>query len=235
MLLVVQNDPRVPLGTYAEYLAEAGVPFRTIHPYAGETLPNPAGIGAVIVLGGAMGVHDVDQHPFIAEVEFFIAHVVAKEIPFLGICLGGQFLAHVLGATITSNSPWREKGMLSVTLTESGSADPLFRKIGRQFMTFQWHNDSFAIPDGAELLASSPACPSQAFRFGSNAYGIQFHPEVNRQIIENWSGWTSETRVRRQEFLSIFAAAAAAYNAASHRLLLNFLQLSGLDSKTQTQ
>ncbi|GAB7026718.1 type 1 glutamine amidotransferase [Geotalea toluenoxydans] len=235
MLLVVQNDPRVPLGTYADYLAEAGAPFRTIRPYAGEALPNPAGIGAVIVLGGAMGVNDVAKYPFLDGVKDFIADTVACKVPLLGICLGGQLLAHVLGAPVVCNSPWGEKGTLPVTLTVPGSADPLFREIDRRFMTFQWHNDSFAIPNGGELLASSSTCPNQAFRFGANAYGTQFHPEINREIIENWSSWSPETMACSRDLLADFAASAAAYNAASHRLLLNFLQLSGLGNKTQTQ
>ncbi|WP_243688400.1 type 1 glutamine amidotransferase [Geotalea toluenoxydans] len=177
MLLVVQNDPRVPLGTYADYLAEAGAPFRTIRPYAGEALPNPAGIGAVIVLGGAMGVNDVAKYPFLDGVKDFIADTVACKVPLLGICLGGQLLAHVLGAPVVCNSPWGEKGTLPVTLTVPGSADPLFREIDRRFMTFQWHNDSFAIPNGGELLASSSTCPNQAFRFGANATAPSFTPK----------------------------------------------------------
>lgn len=228
MLFVIQNDPEVPLGTYAEYLAELGVAFRVVSPYAGDALPEPAASDAVIILGGAMGVHDEAEHPFLAGVKEFIADTVARQVPLLGICLGGQLLAHVLGGTVTAGSPWGEKGTLPVILTDAGERDPLFAGIDHLFTTFQWHQDSFAIPPGAEHLASSPGCPNQAFRFGPNAYGTQFHPEVNRQIVENWSSWTPETSARTAELLADFDAAASAYDAASRRLLENFLRIAGL-------
>jgi GMP synthase-like glutamine amidotransferase len=228
MLVVVQNDPEVPLGTFADYLVEAHVKFSVIHAHGGQRMPDLAGIHAVIVLGGSMGVHDVIRYPFLADVKRFMTNVVIGQIPLLGICLGGQLLAHVLGAGVMINSPGAERGTLPVTLTAAGAADPLFFGIDRRFMTFQWHKDSFAIPVGAEHLASSMACHGQAFRFGPNAYGTQFHPEVNRKIVENWSSWTPETMACSVDLLSDFLACAAAYNATSHRLLLNFLHLSGL-------
>lgn len=227
MIVVVQNDPEVPLGTYADYLIESGVAFSVIRACEGQALPDLAGVSAVIVLGGAMGVNDGDRHPFLQQVKQFTVHVLNSQIPFLGICLGGQLLAHVLGAGVTLNSPWEEKGTLPVTLTAAGAADPLFNGISRRFMTFQWHKDSFSIPAGAELLASSLTCPNQAFRFGVNAYGLQFHPEVDRHIVKNWSSWSPETMACSEDLLADFLACAAAYNEASRRLLFNFLLLSG--------
>ena len=228
MLIVVQNDPEVPLGTYAGYLEESAVPYRTVQPYRGEMLPEAEGVAAAIVLGGAMGVHDTDRHPFLHDVKRFIAGMVAREVPFLGICLGGQLLADVLGATVTYNSPHREKGTLPVTLTEEGMGDPLFAGVVREFVSFQWHNDSFLVPEGGIHLASSPACPGQAFRYGPVAYGTQFHPEVDRQIIADWSSWRPSTAARAEQFLSDFAVRRTEYDAASHMILLNFLRIARL-------
>jgi len=228
MLIVIQNDPEVPLGAYADYLAELGVKYRTVHTYVGEALPPLMEASAIIVLGGAMGVHDTDRHPFLAGVKSFIRAALEREVPFLGICLGGQLLADVLGARVTANSPYGEKGTLPVTLTGAGAVDPLFAGLDRQFVSFQWHNDSFAIPVGAVHLASSPACPNQAFRIGTSAFGTQFHPEMNRQIVAEWSSWTPATAARTSEFLSRFDSRAAEYRSASRCLLANFLRIARL-------
>ena len=226
MLAIVQNDPEVPPGIYAEHLAGEGIPFLLIKPGAGEALPATQELRGAIVLGGAMGVHDTAEFPFLEEVKGFIREVVCAGVPYLGICLGGQLLADVLGARVASGA-CGEKGSLPVTLTREGEADPLFAGIPREFVTFQWHDDTFAIPAGGLLLASSSACANQAFRVGPSAYGLQFHPEVDLAIVGTWARWTEETAPRADDFLTAFAAAQEAYRAASLRLLTNFLRLAG--------
>lgn len=228
LLTIIQNDPEVPLGTYADCLEELAAPYRTVHPCRGEMLPEAEGVAAAIVLGGAMGVHDTDRHPFLRDVKRFIAEMVERVVPLLGICLGGQLLADVLGAMVTYNSPHREKGTLPVILTEEGERDPLFAGMSREFVSFQWHNDSFLVPEGGVLLASSPTCPGQAFRYGPVAYGTQFHPEVNRRIIADWSSWRPSTAARVELFLSEFDARRSEYDLASRRILFNFLNIARL-------
>lgn len=228
MLVIVQNDPEVPPGTYEEQLRKEGVPFRIVKPFAGEELPPSAGVSAVIILGGAMGVHDTDRYPFLLQVKAFIRESVGERIPLLGICLGGQLLADVLGARVTANSGFGEKGTLPVSLTAAGVADPLFTGIDREFITFQWHGDSFEVPADGVKLASSPACPNQAFRVGPNAWGLQFHPEVDRAVVDVWARWTAETSPDADRFLAEFARAEEGYRRASRRLLANFLRISHL-------
>jgi len=228
MLTIIQNDPEVTLGAFAGYLAEAGIPYTTIHPYRGDKLPPAGDAPAVIVLGGAMGVHDTDRHPFLVALKGFIRECVANNVPFLGTCLGGQLLADVLGAPVTIRSPFKERGTLPVCLTAAGLADPLFAGVPEEFVTFQWHDDSFAVPNGAVLLASSPACPNQAFRYGKNAWGTQFHPEVDRVIVDCWARWSKETASAVDEYLAAFAVREKSYRSASRRLLENFTALSGL-------
>ena len=227
MLAIIQNDPEVPLGAFAGYLAEAGTRYATIHPYRGEELPPLKDLSAVIVLGGAMGVHDTDRHPFLVELKDFIRRCVAHDIPFLGICLGGQLLADVLGGEVISGSPFGEKGTLPVRLTAAGRADPLFEGVPEEFLTFQWHNDFFAIPAGAFLLAESAACPNQAFRYGEKAWGTQFHPEVDRAIVDCWARWDEKTAPFVGDYLAAFAAGEKAYRSASRRMLRNFVAFSG--------
>jgi GMP synthase-like glutamine amidotransferase len=228
MLVVVQNDPEVPAGAYGEYLQAWGVPFRLARPYAGEKLPSPADCTAVVVLGGAMGVHEAARHPFLVPLKEWIADIVAHGIPYLGICLGGQLLADVLGAPVLTPSPFGEKGTLSVVLTPEGEADPLFAGVSPEFVTFQWHNDAFDVPAGALRLAFSATCPNQAFRFGRSAWGTQFHPEVTAEIVDLWARWTEETSAQADRFAAEFTAAREAYCSASTRLLANFLAFAHL-------
>lgn len=227
MLTIIQNDPEVPLGAFAGYLAEAGAPFTIVHPYAGEALPPLENVQAVIILGGAMGVRDTDRHPFLVELKGFIRACVADTVPYLGICLGGQLLADALGGRVASNA-CGEKGTLTVRLSPEGEEDPLFAGVPEEFVTFQWHNDCFAPPPGAALLAFSPACPGQAFRFGDNAYGLQYHPEADRAIVDCWARWSGETAPGVDEFLTAFAAREEEYRSASRRMLMNFIAISGM-------
>jgi len=227
MLIIIQNDPEVPAGSYGEYLREQNIPFRTVSPYAGEELPTVAELSAAICLGGAMGVHDTAKYPFLLGVKGLIKECVQLETPFLGVCLGGQLLADALGGEVSSNRHG-EKGSLTVSLTPAGEEDRLFAGIAQNFSTFQWHNDSFAIPPGGVRLAESAACLNQAFRYGANAFGTQFHPEVDRAIVESWARWTGETAPFVASFLKDFEDAQADYTLASRRLLANFLRIASL-------
>jgi GMP synthase-like glutamine amidotransferase len=113
-------------------------------------------------------------------------------------------------------------------LTHEGQRDRLFDGIPHTFKTFQWHHDSFDIPSGAVLLASSTVCPNQAFRAGSCAWGLQFHPEVTEQIIRDWCGWDSATTPKTEEIVSAFNAENEIYCSTSRHLMGNFLHAGGL-------
>jgi len=231
MLLIIQNDPEVPPGNINAAIRELQVQYRVAHPYNNEALPPVDEISAAIVLGGAMSVHDTAKHPFLAGVKEYIRECVQKETPFLGVCLGGQLLADILGGRVTTNSPYGEKGSLPVCLTAAGEEDPLFAGIPREFISFQWHNDSFEIPAGGTHLAFSAACPGQAFRFGTCAWGTQFHPEVERPIVDCWARWTEETAPATERFLADFARTEQAYLEVSRRLVGNLVRLAGLAEK----
>lgn len=225
MLHIIQNDPEVPPGNLSEFLA---IPYFLCHPYRGDRLPSVDDCSALIVLGGAMGANDDQKHPFLADLKRLIRSVVEAGIPYLGICLGGQLLAAALGAQVASRR-WAELGTLPVQLTEAGRQDQLFNDIADQFTTFQWHHDSFDIPAGTVLLASSSACPHQAFRVGRNAWGLQFHPEVTEAIIRDWAAWDPETALQSDKLLELFTAQAEDYRRTARRLLDTFLKTAGLE------
>jgi GMP synthase-like glutamine amidotransferase len=221
VLHIIQNDPEVPPGNILDHLA---VPYAIHHPYRGEPLPAVTAISALIVLGGAMGANDDARHRFLTGLKQLLRSVVAARIPYLGICLGGQLLAAALDAPVVSHR-WEELGTLSVSLTDEGTADPLFNGLAREFATFQWHHDSFDIPAGGVLLATSHACPHQAFRVGEAAWGLQFHPEVTEPILRDWCAWDQSTNGRVEELAAAFSRNEHIYRETSRRLLNNFLML----------
>jgi len=218
MLHIIQNDPEVPPGNIIDSLH---IPYIVHHPYRDGFLPEPCDISSLIVLGGAMRANDDLPYPFLSNLKTLILRIVEAEIPYLGVCLGGQLLAAALGAKVVSHR-WEELGMLPLSLTEAGKTDPLFGGIPAQFHTFQWHHDSFDIPDGGVLLAGSEACPHQAFRVGDCAWGLQFHPEVTESIIRDWCAWDESTKVKGDELVSLFSTEEEFYRAISRLMLENF-------------
>jgi GMP synthase (glutamine-hydrolysing) len=227
VLHIIQNDPEVPPGNITENLDAVGIMYCLHHPYSGDPLPEVQDVSALIVLGGAMGANDDLLHPFLYDLKIFIRQVVSAGIPYLGICLGGQLLAAALGARVVSGR-WGELGSLSVALTAEGRGDVLFEGLPTELGTFQWHNDSFDIPAGGILLASSPACPHQAFRIGASAWGTQFHPEVTEQIIRDWCAWDPSTAGKVEVLVNAFHSMEAGYRSASQHMLLNFLSYARL-------
>ena len=127
-----------------------------------KTWATPQG---VVILGGPMNVYQEREYPFLKKEDLFIKDVLREEVPLLGICLGAQLLAKASGAEV-SKSPYKEIGWYDVELTEEGRRDSLFRGLGPTLSVFQWHEDTFAVPDGGVLLATGTLCRNQAFRVG---------------------------------------------------------------------
>ncbi len=132
-----------------------------------------------------MNVYEEDRYPFLRGKDLLIKEAIQRGKHILGICLGAQLIAKALGAKVTK-APSKEIGWYDVSLTEEGCRDPLFASLPKTFPVFQWHEDTFEIPRGGKLLATSTAVPSQAFRYGENAYGLQFHLEVTTEMIRAW-------------------------------------------------
>ena len=155
--------------------------------FRGDPLPDSLdSISGVVILGGPMNVYEEEAYPFLRSEEQFIKRVLVEEVPFLGVCLGGQLLAKSCEAPVTK-SPHEEKGWFDVKLTAAGAHDNLFRGLPDSFPVFQWHEDTFAVPEGAALLAFAETCRNQAFRVGNAAYGLQFHLEVTPEMVESWA------------------------------------------------
>jgi GMP synthase-like glutamine amidotransferase len=132
-----------------------------------------------------MNVYEEDRYPFLRKEDLFIKEAIQRGKFILGICLGAQLIAKALGAKV-SKAPVKEIGWYDVSLTRVGSRDPLFSNLPKRFPVFQWHEDTFEIPKAGKLVATSSLVPHQAFRYGDNAYGLQFHLEVTEEMIREW-------------------------------------------------
>lgn len=145
--------------------------------------PPETDVDAIVLLGGATNVVDAPRLPWLAAELDWLAERVAAGTPVLGVCLGAQLLAHVLGAEIARAEP-PEIGWHEVELTAEGRVDPVLGALPTRFCSFQWHSWQCALPEGAVALARSPVC-LQAFRHGST-WGVQFHPEVDEPTLRGW-------------------------------------------------
>jgi GMP synthase (glutamine-hydrolysing) len=166
-------------------LVRHGITIETVELDEGGRLPDWRDVDLVVVMGGPMGVYDEAEHPWLAAEKRWIAAAVRAGVPYFGVCLGAQLLAASLGAQVRAGSV-PEVGVLPVTLTEAGRADPVASVMGREFLALQWHGDTFDIPAGAVRLGQSPAYPHQAMRFGDVAYAVQFHVEVTDPMFAEW-------------------------------------------------
>jgi GMP synthase (glutamine-hydrolysing) len=192
-VLCVSHEASVSPGIAAEVFDEAGVPFRMMRAWEETDWPAPDDIAGLVVLGGEMNAHEVDAFPFLKDVHAFTAGVVAKGVPVLGICLGAQILAIVLGGSVT-RSPRVEIGFKLLDATIEGKSDPVLGGFADDIAVFQWHEDTFVLPPAVTLLLSGGGF-DQAFRWGANCYGTQFHFEVTESDIAAWIEATPSERL----------------------------------------
>jgi GMP synthase-like glutamine amidotransferase len=170
---------------YEDVLRERGVTIERVEIDEGVPLPDWRLFDLIVAMGGPMSVNDEAELPWLAEEKALIRAARRADVPYFGVCLGAQLLAASLGARVYSG-PAPEVGVLPVLLTDEGRDDPVFASLPQRFATLQWHGDTFDLPAGALLLASSPAYRNQAFRVGS-AYGVQFHLEVSASMASAWA------------------------------------------------
>jgi GMP synthase (glutamine-hydrolysing) len=181
-VLVIQHEEETPPGRLTAAFGRAGVEPLTVRVDLGEPLPDLTEVCGVIVLGGEAGSYQEDRYPFLIDEKKLLREAVDRSVPVLGICLGAQLLADALGGkAFKADRP--EVGVVQVTLTAEGAAHPVVSRLGRR--VFSVHQDSFALPPGAVLLAESDRFP-QAFECGS-ALALQFHPEAEKSIGMGWA------------------------------------------------
>lgn len=185
-LMVFQHVAAEPLGTLHARIRARGhrIRFHNFqrHP---DAQPNVERYHGLIVLGGPMNVMDQHLHPHLKTELLAIEAALRQDKPVLGICLGAQLLAHVLGAPVRRHCE-QEIGWYDLITTSQGREDSVLGHLGEAAPVFQWHGCTYDLPSGAVQLARTESCEQQAFRFGASAYGFQFHMEADEAMIERW-------------------------------------------------
>ena len=188
-ILVVQHEADGPPGHVGTWLLEAGCLLDVRRPYAGEPLPDDLeGHDGLLVLGGAMGADEDEQHAWLTSTKDLIRTATTAELPTLGICLGHQLAGSALGGVSKRNPRGQQIGLLDVGWTAAAADDPLLGPVsGVARRAVQWNYDIVdPLPVGATVLAATPDGEVQAARFGAATWGVQLHPEVDQVIVGAW-------------------------------------------------
>jgi len=197
-ILIVKHVGNEGPGLVGTYFESQGWPMELVDFSNGDMLPGSLeGIAAVVALGGTMSVYEEERCPFLKKEDDFITRLIVEDIPFLGICLGAQLLAKACQAGVFKANA-EEIGWHTVNVTDEGKQDTLFYGLPRSLRVFQWHSDTFEVPEGGSLLVRGKTCKNQAFRVGNCAYGLQFHIEATPDMVNEWmKGLEDQVDVRK--------------------------------------
>ncbi len=210
-------------GTLGDFLTSQNINVERVKLHEGDTFPEDhLNYDTIFTMGGPMSVHDDGVYPFLKEEIGFLQKVIESDVPLLGICLGAQLIARACDAPVEKASN-REIGWKNIFITEEGKKDMLFQGIPGVMRVFQWHEDAFEIPEGATFLATGWDCENQAFRY-RNAFGLQFHIEVTREMLIQWFEGTPTL----DEILRDFEDIEPDLVTRARTLYSNFLWLSDI-------
>ncbi len=181
-ILSLEHVPFEDAANIGPWAEQRGHQLRPVHLYDGDALPPVDDVDALVVMGGPMNIYQHAEYPWLVAEKEFIRGCLDAGKAMLGVCLGAQLIADQLGGPVSANGG-REIGWFDVTLTPQGQSHPLLAGLPATFSAFHWHGDRLAIPPGAAHLASSAGCDNQAFAFGDNVLGLQFHLDYSAESI----------------------------------------------------
>ncbi len=221
-------------GLIEDYLHRHKIPRRIIQLQSSLDLPQIEDFTHLVLLGGPMNVYEEDRYPFLKGEDLLIKVAIQRGKKILGICLGAQLIAKALGAKVFK-APAKEIGWYEVSLTQLGLEDPLFSNFPPRFRVFQWHEDTFEILEGWRFLVTSDPVTHQAFRYGENAYGLQFHLECTEEMIREWLENDEEEmaglfprRFSKEEILEQTKREIKTYQKRGTTFLRNFFGVEGM-------
>ncbi len=197
-VLVAQSDDAVPIGAFGPPLREHGIDLVVWRAWQERPPASLDGHAGLLVLGGAANPDQDWKFPWLEQERRLLREALDSGLPVLGSCLGAQLLAQVLGGEVGPLVP-PEIGWVAVQAHPAAGDDPLYRTLPSRLHAFEWHAYGLAPPPGSVLLSTSPAA-TQAFRFGENAWGLQFHLEATADTIQRWiAAYPDQLRTARTD------------------------------------
>lgn len=216
-VLIIKNVFSEGPGTIADYLNSEKILYSICEMSTGDAVPDLDSFTHLLIMGGPMAVYEMQQYPYLVNEAVFIDRSIKANKHVLGVCLGAQMVAHVLGAKVYPGSK-KEIGWYEVALNPDGMSDPLMSALAlpekNAAQVFQWHGDTFDLPLGTVWLASSDLFPNQAFRYNDRVYALQFHIEVTPAIVRDWLA-----REQGVDVASITAESERIFNAYQVRAM----------------
>lgn len=239
-LLILQHDPLVGLGNFEEVLKEKGFEWDVMDYSRNDSIPTYENFierySGLIALGGPQSVNQTPKDPFLLAGSRLLVAVLEHKKPYLGICLGAQMLSYACGLEVKrAQKPHR--GWHEIRLDDNFAArNPLFFQLTSPLRVFRWHGELCDVPTQGYRLASADDNPVEAFCFNGNAYGIQFHPEVTLEMVQDWLQRRSRefTAEEAAKILSDTAAYILDLQKISRRIITGFASLCRDSTKQQS-
>ena len=179
----LQHEPFEGLANIEVWAGDRGHSITRTLMFRNEELPQMEDFDWLMIMGGSMNIYEEEKYPWLAEEKRFIEEAIARKKIILGVCLGSQLIADVLGGKVSRNR-YKEIGWFPVSLAGEAKNSPVFRDLPDRFTAFHWHGDTFTIPPGTARIAESEGCANQAFEYRRRVIGLQFHLEYSTGSIE---------------------------------------------------
>lgn len=203
-IVVVEHQDSCPPALFGEWMTAAGAEVEICRPYRGEEIPDAAAADGWLVLGGSPPATADDVMPWLPRVRQVLADAGRDGVPALGICLGHQLAAVAYGGVSVPNPAGQQVGLFEIGWSDAVRDDPMLGAISRlrrpdggPVRSLQWNSDITTVPEGGELLAATPAGEVQAVRFAPTVWGVQFHPEVDEEILVSWAEGDREDHLEK--------------------------------------